>query len=52
MIQAIEDMGKLDNTLIIYISGDNGASRRGLAERYARVKFCSSTVWNCQSPSR
>jgi arylsulfatase A-like enzyme len=29
VIQAIEDMGKLDNTLIIYISGDNGASAEG-----------------------
>ena len=26
VIQAVEDMGKLDNTLIIYISGDNGGS--------------------------
>lgn len=29
VIQAIEDMGKLNNTLIIYISGDNGASAEG-----------------------
>ncbi len=29
VIQAIEDMGKLDNTLIIYINGDNGASAEG-----------------------
>ena len=29
MIQAVEDMGKLDNTLIIYISGDNGTSAEG-----------------------
>ncbi len=29
VIQALEDMGKLDNTLIIYISGDNGASAEG-----------------------
>jgi arylsulfatase A-like enzyme len=29
VIQAIEDMGKLDNTLIIYISGDNGTSAEG-----------------------
>jgi arylsulfatase A-like enzyme len=29
VIAAIEDMGKLDNTLIIYISGDNGASGEG-----------------------
>jgi len=26
VIQAVEDMGKLDNTLIIYINGDNGTS--------------------------
>jgi len=29
VIQAIEDMGKLDNTLVIYISGDNGGSAEG-----------------------
>jgi arylsulfatase A-like enzyme len=29
VIQAVADMGKLDNTLIIYISGDNGASAEG-----------------------
>ena len=29
LIQAVDDMGKLDNTLIIYISGDNGASAEG-----------------------
>ena len=29
VIQAIDDMGKLDNTLIIYISGDNGGSAEG-----------------------
>ena len=29
VIQAVEDMGELDNTLIIYISGDNGASAEG-----------------------
>src|SRR6266404_3636746 len=29
VIQAIEDMGKLDNTLIIYIYGDNGTSSEG-----------------------
>ena len=29
MIQQVEDMGKLDNTLIIYISGDNGTSAEG-----------------------
>ena len=30
VIQAVEDMGQLDNTLIIYISGDNGASPEGM----------------------
>jgi arylsulfatase len=29
VIQAVEDMGKLEDTLIIYISGDNGASAEG-----------------------
>jgi arylsulfatase A-like enzyme len=30
VIQAIEDMGQLDNTMIIYIAGDNGASAEGM----------------------
>jgi arylsulfatase len=29
VVQAVEDLGKRDNTLIIYISGDNGASAEG-----------------------
>ena len=29
VIQTVEDLGKLDNTLIIYISGDNGTSAEG-----------------------
>ena len=29
IIQAIEEMGKLDDTLIIYINGDNGTSAEG-----------------------
>jgi arylsulfatase len=29
VIQAVDDKGKLDNTLIIYISGDNGTSAEG-----------------------
>ncbi len=29
VVQAFEDMGKLDNTLIIYINGDNGTSAEG-----------------------
>jgi len=29
LVQAIDDMGKLDDTLIIYINGDNGTSAEG-----------------------
>src|SRR3954453_6433563 len=29
LIQQVEDMGRLDNTLIIYIAGDNGTSPEG-----------------------
>jgi arylsulfatase len=29
VLQAFEDLGKLDNTLIIYINGDNGTSAEG-----------------------
>ena len=29
VIQAVEDIGKLDNTLVIYIDGDNGTSPEG-----------------------
>jgi arylsulfatase A-like enzyme len=30
VIQAVEDLGELDNALIIYIGGDNGASAEGM----------------------
>jgi arylsulfatase A-like enzyme len=29
VIQAVEDLGKLENTLVIYITGDNGTSAEG-----------------------
>ncbi|AML52605.1 arylsulfatase [Falsihalocynthiibacter arcticus] len=29
VIQAVDDMGKLDNTIVMYISGDNGGSAEG-----------------------
>ena len=32
VIQAVEDIGELDNTLIIYIGGDNGASAEGMLD--------------------
>jgi arylsulfatase A-like enzyme len=31
VVQTLQDLGKLDNTIIIYISGDNGASAEGSA---------------------
>ena len=51
VIQAIEDMGKLDNTLIIYINGDNGTSAEGgpLSARPTKSRF--STASQCPSES-
>ena len=47
VIQAVEDLGQLDNTLIIYISGDNGASAEGHAQRHAeRVHHLQ---WRCRA---
>jgi Sulfatase len=43
VIKEVERGGKLDNTLIIYISGDNGASAEGTpknAKRDAVVQWC------------
>ena len=31
VVQTVQDMGKLDNTIVIFISGDNGASAEGSA---------------------
>ena len=46
VIQAVEDMGQLDNTLIIYISGDNGASAEGMLQRHAeRIHLLQ---WRCR----
>ncbi|WP_183316330.1 arylsulfatase [Chelatococcus caeni] len=48
VIQAVEDAGKLDNTLIIYISGDNGASpegtRHGLYSEFSILNGIHPTV--------
>src|SRR5262245_40717384 len=42
VIQTVADMGKLDNTLVIYISGDNGTS----AEGTLRGTFNQMTAYN------
>ncbi len=40
VIQAFEDLGKLDNTLIIYQNGDNGTSAEGAPEgTFSEVAF-------------
>ena len=42
VVQAIEDMGVMDNTLIIYITGDNGSSGNG----GRNGRFNSVTAYN------
>ena len=37
VIQAVDDLGELKNTLIIYISGDNGASPEGMLNGTSRI---------------
>jgi len=48
VIQAVQDAGKLDNTLIIYVSGDNGSSPEGtvngLYSEYAVANGVHPTV--------
>ena len=44
VIQAVEDAGKLDNTLIIYISGDNGASAEGTPDGTPNEVACFNGV--------
>ncbi len=48
VVQAVADIGKLDNTLVIYISGDNGASPEGtlhgLFNEFAVANAVSPTV--------
>jgi len=48
VIQAIDNIGKLDNTLVIYVSGDNGASPEGtlngLFNEYAVANAVNPTV--------
>ncbi len=42
VVQAVADLGKLDNTLVIYIQGDNGAS----AEGRLNGMFNENTIFN------
>jgi arylsulfatase A-like enzyme len=46
VIQAVEDLGELDNTLIIYIGGDNGASAEGMLNGTPN-EFTPSMVLPC-----
>ena len=45
VIQAFEDLGKLDNTIVIYINGDNGTSAEGGPEgTFSEVAFFNSVL--------
>ena len=47
VVQAVENLGKLDNTLIIYISGDNGTSAEGTA---IGTTFDLAAIQNIEMP--
>ena len=52
VIQQVEDMGQLDNTLIIYIVGDNGTSPEGTLLGHAQPVHRRTTASsNSRSPS-
>ena len=44
LAQAIGDQGELDNTLILYVVGDNGASAEGGAKMVCSTSSPISTV--------
>ena len=51
VIQAVEDTGELDNTLIIFIMGDNGASGEGTLQGLANeVGVAGNGVEKCKAP--
>ena len=53
VVQAIEDMGELDNTMILYIVGDNGASAEGgMAGMFNEMTFFNGVRSRCPTCSR
>ena len=51
VVQAFEDLGKLDNTLIIYQNGDNGTSAEGGPDgTYSEVASSTGSArrWTCR----
>jgi arylsulfatase len=48
VIAAVEDLGERDNTLIIYIAGDNGASAEGMLHGTPN-ELTTSTALRCRS---
>ena len=50
VIQEVEDQGKLDNTLIIYISGDNGTSPEGTLEGTYNTLTAYNGILNVPEP--
>jgi hypothetical protein len=51
VIQAVEDLGKLDNTLIIYISGDNGTSAEGTVRGTPNQMTAYNAILNLPIPA-
>ena len=52
LIDALEDLGVLDDTLIYYIIGDNGASAEGTLQRHASTRCrCSTARPHSRRPS-
>ena len=49
LLDEVEAMGELDDTLVIYVWGDNGASMEGTRDRARSTRRRSSTVW-CSTP--
>jgi len=52
VIQQVEDMGDLNNTLIIYIDGDNGASPEGTLVGTPNQWTAYTASWTSRSPIR
>ena len=53
LLDAIEEMGELDNTLVIYIWGDNGASMEGtLTGSFNETTFFNGVVLDAERAAR
>jgi arylsulfatase A-like enzyme len=44
VVKAIEDLGQLDNTIVIYSAGDNGASAERSTSRCSATRASTTTA--------